>query len=116
VVDGHIVLDRGLASRGHLPAIDILASVSRLMPDVVEKQHLDRSYQFRRLLADYNRIEDLVNLGAYERGNNQCTDCALEMIDDLQAFLRQDMTTSSAMASGLEELGNLMRDKRLNPL
>jgi flagellum-specific ATP synthase len=116
VVDGHIVLDRGLASRGHLPAIDILASVSRLMPDVVERQHLDRSYQFRRILADYNRIEDLVNLGAYERGNNPRTDCALEMIDDLNAFLRQDMGAASAMAAGLEELGNLMSDKRLKPI
>ena len=113
VVDGHIVLDRGLASRGHLPAIDILASVSRLMPDVVAKQHLDRSYQFRRLLADYNRIEDLVNLGAYERGNNQRTDCALEMIDDLNTFLSQDMSSSSSMAAGLGELGHLMSDKRL---
>ena len=116
VVDGHIVLDRGLASRGHLPAIDILASVSRLMPDVVERQHLDRSYQFRRLLADYNRIEDLVNLGAYEKGNNPRTDCALEMIDDLSAFLRQDMVTASAMAAGLEQLGALMSDSRLRPL
>jgi flagellum-specific ATP synthase len=115
VVDGHIVLDRGLASRGHLPAIDILASVSRLMPDVVARQHLDRGYQFRRLLADYNRIEDLVNLGAYERGNNQRTDCALEMIDDLSAFLRQDMATASEMAAGLEELGILMSDKRVQP-
>ncbi len=113
VVDGHIVLDRGLASRGHLPAIDILASVSRLMPDVVERQHLDQSYQFRRLLADYNRIEDLVNLGAYQRGNNRQTDCALEMIDDLNAYLRQDMGTASEMTAGLAELGALMSDKRL---
>ncbi len=112
VVDGHIVLDRGLATRGHLPAIDILTSVSRLMPDVVERQHLERGYQFRRLLADYNRIEDLVNLGAYERGNNRRTDCALEMIDDLNAFLRQDMAKASTMAEGLEELTHLMNDKR----
>ncbi|RLB21358.1 MAG: hypothetical protein DRG71_08435 [Deltaproteobacteria bacterium] len=107
IVDGHIVLDRALASRGHYPAIDVLASVSRLMNDVVDTNHLTYSKKFRSLLADYARIEDLVNLGAYKRGSNQRADYAVEMIDKLNAFLRQDVTSRSTMEEGLEALKEL---------
>lgn len=113
IVDGHIVLDRRLASRGHYPAIDILSSVSRLMSEVVSKEHLTRSYEFRRIMADYSKIEDLVNLGAYERGNNKRTDYALEMIDDLNEFLRQEVGTASSMKAGQEEMTRLLTYKQL---
>lgn len=113
VADGHIVLDRNLASQGHYPAVDILTSVSRLMSDIVSKEHLDRAYEFRRILADYAKIEDLVNLGAYEKGNNKRTDHALEMIDDLNDFLQQDVEGASSMEDGLEELAKLLTYKKL---
>jgi flagellum-specific ATP synthase len=108
VADGHIVLDRRLSSRGHYPAVDVLTSVSRLMSEVVDKNQLQKAYEFRRILADYAEIEDLVNLGAYEKGNNDRTDCALEMIDSLNAFLQQDVGSASAMAEGHQEMSALL--------
>jgi flagellum-specific ATP synthase len=110
IVDGHIILDRELASRGHYPAVNILSSISRLMNDVVEKEHLKLAYKFRRILADYARIEDLVNLGAYEKGNNKRTDQALEMIDKLNEFLRQDVNTDSSIKSAYQEMSKLLTD------
>lgn len=113
IVDGHIVLDRELASRGHYPAIDILNSVSRLMSDVVSKEHLDRAYGVRRILADYAKVEDLVNIGAYEKGNNPKTDRALDMIDDVNRFLQQDVGAAATLEDGLGEMSRLLRSKRL---
>lgn len=112
IVDGHIVLDRRLGSRGHYPAIAVLPSVSRVMSEVVDKQHLKWSYEFRRILADYEKIEDLVNLGAYEKGNNKKADYAVEKIDDLNRFLRQEVQRGSSMDEGLKELENLLRGKK----
>ena len=113
IVDGHIVLDRKLASQGHYPAVDVLSSVSRLMSDVVDKDHLGRAYEFRRILADYSKIEDLVNLGAYEKGNNKRTDYALEMIEDLGGFLQQNVESASSIKDGLEEMQKLLTYKKL---
>jgi len=108
IVDGHIVLDRSLAAKGHYPAVNVLSSISRLMTDVVPKNHLDLSYKFRSILADYSKIEDLVSLGAYERGNNRNTDLALEMIDSLNNFLRQDMVEGSTMEASVAEMTKLL--------
>jgi flagellum-specific ATP synthase len=112
LVDGHIVLDRRLASQGHYPAVDVLSSVSRLMSEVVEKNCLDHAYEFRRLLADYSKIEDLVNLGAYEKGNNKRTDRALDMIEDLHGFLKQSLEAPSTMEEGLKEMERVLKRKR----
>ncbi|MFC1891240.1 FliI/YscN family ATPase [Thermodesulfobacteriota bacterium] len=113
IVDGHIVLDRELASKGQYPAVNVLSSISRLMSDVVDKEHLKLAYEFRRILADYTKIEDLVNLGAYEKGNNPVTDYALEMIDDMNNFLKQDVDMSSTMKEAYQEMVQLLSRKRL---
>jgi len=113
IVDGHIVLDRELASKGQYPAVDVLSSISRLMSDVVDKEHLKLAYEFRGILADYTKIEDLVNLGAYEKGNNPVTDYALEMIDDINNFLKQDVDMSSTMKEAYQEMVQLLSRKRL---
>ncbi|MBW1729670.1 MAG: FliI/YscN family ATPase [Deltaproteobacteria bacterium] len=107
IVDGHIVLDRTLASRGHYPAIDVLKSVSRLMTEVVDQSLVEYCNRFRAVLADYAKIEDLVNLGAYKKGNNKKADYAVEMIDRLNAFLRQDVTARSTMEEGFKALKEL---------
>lgn len=112
LVDGHIVLDRRLASQGHYPAVDILSSVSRLMNEVMEKNRMTRAYEFRRLLADYSKIEDLVNLGAYEKGQNKKTDRALDMIEDLHGFLRQSVETASSMDEAWKEMEQVLRKKK----
>ena len=113
IVDGHIVLDRALASKGQYPAVNVLSSVSRLMSDVVDKDHLKLSYEFRKILADYAKIEDLVNLGAYEKGNNPVADYALEMIDDINNFLRQDVDISATMKEACQKMARLLSRKRL---
>jgi flagellum-specific ATP synthase len=107
IVDGHIVLDRRLSSRGHYPAVDVLASVSRLMPQVISKEHLEWCHRFRSVLADYGKIEDLVNLGAYQKGHNRQADYAVEKIDPLNRFLRQEISELSRMEDGVRDLGRL---------
>lgn len=113
IVDGHIVLDRDLASRGHYPAVNVLSSVSRLMSEVASPDHRKRALEFRGLLADFARIEDLVHVGAYEKGVNDRTDYALEMIDDLNAFLNQDVDTRAGMEEGLGEMTRLLTVRKI---
>ncbi|MEJ2024620.1 MAG: hypothetical protein P8Y00_06350, partial [Deltaproteobacteria bacterium] len=87
------------------------SSVSRLMSEVVDNEHLGWAYQFRGTLADYAKIEDLVNLGAYEKGHNKRADYAVEMIDDLNRFLQQSVNTSSPLEKGLKEMATLLSAK-----
>ncbi len=89
LLDGHIVLSRDLAGRGHYPAIDILQSVSRIMPDVVEKDQLHLATAGRRVLADYKEAEDLITIGAYKPGQNPKVDHAVTHIDRLREYLVQ---------------------------
>jgi flagellum-specific ATP synthase len=89
ILDGHIVLDRNLAGRGHYPCIDILASNSRLMPQLVDEQTRSAAYAVRDLLATYRDSEDLINIGAYKRGSNPKIDLAVERIDSINGFLKQ---------------------------
>lgn len=87
ILDGHIVLSRDLASRGHFPPVDVLASVSRLMLDIVEPEHLKWAKDVRMLLAEYSQAEDLINVGAYVKGSNPKIDRAISAIDLINAFL-----------------------------
>ena len=113
IADGHIVLDRELASRGHYPAVNVLSSISRLMAEVTDKEQLEKAYECRGLLADYDKIEDLVNLGAYEKGHNSKTDYALDMIDDLNNFLRQNMNTASSIEESRQEMVKLLTRRKM---
>jgi flagellum-specific ATP synthase len=87
--------------------VDVLASVSRLMPQVISKEHLEWCHRFRSVLADYGKIEDLVNLGAYQKGHNRQADYAVEKIDPLNRFLRQEISELSRMEDGVRDLGRL---------
>lgn len=89
ILDGHIVLSRKLAAANHYPAIDVLASVSRVMPDVVSETHAAAASAIREILATYREAEDLINIGAYVAGSNPRVDHALARIDAVRAFLRQ---------------------------
>lgn len=88
-VDGHIVLSRRLATRNHFPAIDILASVSRCMVDVVDGEHYAAAAQLRMVCATYEDSRDMIHLGAYVRGSSHATDTAIRMVPRIEAFLRQ---------------------------
>ena len=90
LLDGHIILDRALASRGHYPPIAVLDSLSRLTTAVASPQHVDKTRALRALLASYARSEDLVRIGAYQRGSDAQLDRAMEVLPALNAFLRQN--------------------------
>ena len=97
ILDGHIVLDRNLAGRGHYPCIDILASNSRLMPQLVDEETRKASYGVRDMIATYRDSEDLINIGAYKRGSNPRIDLAVERIDAINGFLKQRAEDPSEM-------------------
>ncbi|MEN3186381.1 MAG: flagellar protein export ATPase FliI [Atribacterota bacterium] len=107
ILDGHIVLSRKLSFEGHYPAIDILQSVSRLMPDITEEAHQHLAQRLREILAVYREAEDLVNIGAYERGSNPRIDYALSMIERVKAFLRQGIGEYFSFEDTLRELFEL---------
>ena len=89
ILDGHIVLSRGLASRGQYPAIDVLQSISRLMSDLVDEETIKRAASAKRVLADYAEVEDLVTIGAYKPGQNPRADFAVQKIEGVRSFLMQ---------------------------
>ncbi|TAL35444.1 MAG: flagellar protein export ATPase FliI [Spirochaetes bacterium] len=89
ILDGHIVLARNLAHKGHYPAVDVLGSISRCMKDVVDDEHKEAAGKFRELLAAYRDAEDLINLGAYARGSNPSIDRAIDKKEEMDAFLKQ---------------------------
>src|SRR5690348_15650732 len=90
ILDGHLVLSRDLGQAGHYPAIDVLQSISRVMPQLVSKEHLQHARKIRETLAEFRRSEDLIRLGAYTSGASPRLDAALRVQDDLNRFLQQD--------------------------
>lgn len=89
ILDGHIVLSRALAAKNHYPAIDVLASISRLMNEIAEDEHKKAAGLSRDLMATYKDSEDLINIGAYVKGSNNKVDMAINYIDDINKFLKQ---------------------------
>jgi flagellum-specific ATP synthase len=91
ILDGHIVLSRKLAARHHYPAIDVLSSISRVMPDVTSKPHYDSVGQVKEWMATYAEAEDLISIGAYARGSRPDVDKAIERMPAITTFLKQKM-------------------------
>ncbi len=104
ILDGHIVLSRDLAERGHYPAIDVLASVSRAMPAVAARAHRDAASKLRRLLAAHRDSEDLIQVGAYKAGSDAAVDEAIARRAALEAFLRQDTAEVTPLAEAVAGL------------
>ncbi|MGD2118274.1 MAG: flagellar protein export ATPase FliI [Chromatiales bacterium] len=107
ILDGHIVLSRRLAEAGHYPAIDIEASISRAMNDITTLEHQLSARDFKRLYSVYQQNRDLISVGAYERGSDTQIDQAINAIDMLQDFLRQDMYTPVNLQQSLLDLETL---------
>ncbi len=106
ILDGHVVLSRRLAEEGHYPAIDIEASISRAMPQIVSPEQLQKAQLFKQLYARYQQSRDLISVGAYAAGSDPLTDKAMEKMPAMQAFLRQGLQVSVNLAdsqSGLEQ-------------
>lgn len=108
ITDGHVVLDRGLAQKGHFPAIDILRSTSRVMNQVVGDQHRFAARSFRELLATYQQAEDLINIGAYKQGSNSRIDRAISLQEPMEQYLRQEFNENSNFQDAETLLNQLM--------
>lgn len=106
ILDGHIVLSRKLANRNHYPAIDVLASVSRVMPDIVTREHYDIANTIKSKMAVYKDAEDLINIGAYKKGANQDIDEAILLNKPIEGFLRQRIEE----AHGFDKTVDMMRE------
>jgi flagellum-specific ATP synthase len=89
LLDGHLILDRKLNSKGHYPPISILDSLSRLMPSVCSPEHLDKTRRLRQLIAAYTASEDLIRVGAYQKGADPTLDRAIQILPALNSFLQQ---------------------------
>ncbi|MDR2051973.1 MAG: FliI/YscN family ATPase [Treponema sp.] len=107
ILDGHIVLSRNLAQRNHYPAIDVLGSISRLMPKVTGSVTRKAAAYIRRLMADYAGAEDLINVGAYAPGSNPAIDDAIARHQAIEDFLRQDVDERSTMGDTLKRMGEI---------
>lgn len=104
LLDGHLWLSRKLATSGHYPAIDILESLSRLMPEITPPEEMAAAQTVRSLLADYRDNEDLISVGAYRKGTNRQLDAAIEMREAITLFLRQGTTDPSTPAETSQRL------------
>mgnify|MGYP003867850747 CR=1 FL=1 len=109
ILDGHIDLSRELASRNHYPAIDVLSSVSRVMDDIVDEDHIQAAGEMKKMLANYRESEDLINIGAYEEGSNPAVDRAIDHIDGINNFLQQGITEKSNFSQTIQKLKNAVK-------
>jgi flagellum-specific ATP synthase len=112
IVDGHIVLSRDLANKGHYPAIDVMASVSRVMQDVCGKEHLAISRQAVNLMASYKNAEDMITIGAYVKGSDPDVDQAIVLMPKINHVLRQDMVVKKDLPSSVAALKHALENKK----
>jgi flagellum-specific ATP synthase len=110
ILDGHIVLSRELAWRNHYPCIDIMASISRLMPDLVSQSYLQKAGKIREWLATYRKAEDMLNIGAYVQGSNPKIDLALRKIDDVNSFLIQRSNEQMSFENAFARVEEITKD------
>ncbi|MBR5261199.1 MAG: flagellar protein export ATPase FliI [Oscillospiraceae bacterium] len=104
ILDGHIVLSRDLATANHYPAIDVMASVSRLMTSIVAPEHKAKAGELRNAMAVYNGAKDLIQIGAYKQGSDAATDNAIALNPKINAFLCQDTEESPAFEEVVNDL------------
>ena len=108
ILDGHFVLSRKLADAGHYPAIDIEASISRVMTEITTESHQKEVGRFKQLYSCYQQNRDLINVGAYTRGSDPEVDEAIEFYPHLRAFLQQNISESVNLQSGMQQLSALV--------
>ena len=104
ILDGHIMLSRSLAHKNHYPAIDVLQSISRVMNNIVDKEHKDAAGKIRSLLASYAKNEDLINIGAYQRGADPLVDKAISLMDKIDRYLIQSGEDKTDYQTSVSEI------------
>jgi type III secretion protein N (ATPase) len=109
ILDGHIILSSELARQYHYPAIDVLASVSRILSHIVSKEHLELIGKIREVLANYKKNELLVRIGEYKPGSDKNADYALKYIDKVNRFLKQRTDEKCSLDETLQQLNVLFR-------
>lgn len=107
ILDGHIVLSRKIAAKGHYPAIDVLSSISRVMNSVATQEHKGSARKAFEILATYRDAEDMINIGAYAKGSNQRIDLAIDKIDKVNQFLKQDIEEKSSFEETIKKLQSI---------
>ncbi len=110
ILDGHIVLSRALANKNHYPAIDVLASVSRVMPSIMSAEHMKKVGVMRDLLATYKDSEDLISIGAYVKGSSKKVDFAIEKNDEINNFLKQGVHDKFTFSQIEDMIGQIITD------
>jgi flagellum-specific ATP synthase len=110
LLDGHVVLSRELAWRNHYPCIDVLASVSRLMPDLVPVPYAEKAGKIRELISTYQKAEDMINIGAYVKGSNPKIDMALKKIDAVNGFLKQRQDEGVQVENAMAKVAEITQD------
>lgn len=111
ILDGHIVLDRKLANQNHYPAIDVLQSVSRVMSGIASKEQIAAAGKVKDLMATYKESEDLINIGAYTKGTNEKIDKAIETIDSINDFLKQNVSEQYGFDETVQILKSLVTEE-----
>ncbi|AZV55964.1 flagellar protein export ATPase FliI [Clostridium sp. AWRP] len=109
ILDGHIVLSRTLANKNHYPAIDVLASISRLMSEIAESDHKKKASFARDMLSTYKNSEDLINIGAYVKGSSEKIDKAVAYYDKIIDYLKQDVNENSSFKESVEGLKKIFQ-------
>ncbi len=104
LLDGHIVLDRNLALRNHYPPIAVLDSLSRLMHSVCSKEHIEKAGALRMLISAYTRAEDLIRIGAYQKGTDPVLDKAITALPEINRFLKQGPDDRCPLPDTLKQL------------
>ncbi len=111
-LDGHIVMERSIAERGRFPAINVLRSVSRTMPDCFNPEHRTLIAEARTIMSAYADMKEIIRIGAYRRGSDPQIDRAIELNPAFEAFLGQEKTEFTSIGDGYEELARIMEFRR----
>ncbi|HCU23377.1 MAG TPA: EscN/YscN/HrcN family type III secretion system ATPase [Deltaproteobacteria bacterium] len=109
ILDGHIILSRALAARGHYPAVDVSESISRVMSGIVDEEHDQAARKLREVVANYEKERDLILIGAYESGSDPNVDYAIEKIEEVNNFLKQNVNDKIHLAESVGELKNIFQ-------
>lgn len=109
IIDGHVMLSRKIAMKNHYPAIDILASISRLMSDIATDQHKKMASKIRQLMAIYQENEDLLSIGAYKSGSNPSLDESIKKIQSINRFLVQEVSEVSSFDESIKSMENVLK-------
>lgn len=110
ILDGHIVLSRQLAHTNHYPAVDVLASISRVMNNIVSAEHVRLATRIRQLLAKYSEVELLIKVGEYKAGSDACADEAIGKVDRINAILKQDLREASSFDNTMQRMRSVVEE------